>query len=861
MSGFIAASSGVPSTSTALRYQSDSRLKETAESRAFLQLDRHAEARRSRARTLDETQPEDARVSSPASSGRCPVWLVGPELAGAVERALTLACDFARLGREVHLVTRLPESDFREGASPQDNVLHIDHVRPLESYCSKLPDSLVSSAGPSVITFFLPLSARLAEKGVKHICVLPEDGATRHAVSGALEAPGEVACDLACLPDYLAGTTCQAPSSLGRRVFPATPQVLEGLMGGVTPGLPAAPHVPSVSACLIAKDEEGMIEDCLWSLVAAADETVLNDTGSEDDTARIAREFGASVFSSEWKGDFSRARNLALDRAQSDYILSIDADERLDRATAPSLKLDLVRGSEAYLVEVANESDGGVPVVISAYRMFRNSPDLRFSGRVHEQVEPRGATPRCAVRIQHLGYLKDVSSARGKRRRNMALLQASVADEDLGPVRKLYYRYQTGVELMASGDYPGALRILKEVRREAPRSAYFAPHVAWHLCEAYIRCGRFDEALRSAKDGLEAYPGFAALAEVTAWALSDQGRFAEAGELLSRSASAASSPLPLPTIEGSDTYVLHLLMARVHAGLGDETAALSEAKASLSAKPDWGPAQAFVTRHFPGQVAEVMAALSPATVRPAALELLRMGRADEALALSSSARDTGAEGEVLLSLGKLGEAVPLLLSSADPWDRDRGACLVLLGAAGQVAAAVPEARPGEALHCVLNGAPAPRGRIPQAMKLLSFLLDIRALDRFSRGLAAVSLADDPELLAGMLLYQKGFRELAAGPLEVSYRKNKGADSLAMLAVMASGRQRNAEAAGYFRELRSFRSLALDEYAAYLRSLLATGDSAAATEVLKDALFTYPQSADLKQVAARMEGLDSRKGPR
>jgi tetratricopeptide (TPR) repeat protein len=840
------------------RYLEDSRVKEIAESRIFARMDKDADDRKRRARVLDERAGQ--KLESPLAPVPVPLWVVGPELSGSLDAALDIACRLARAGDDVRLVTRLSEGDLAghgESLGRHSFPFAIEHVKPLESYASKIPDCR-RREGPSALTFFLPLSARLAEAGVKHICVLSESGEARTAC----DTPGisaEMAEYLACLPDFLAGA--KPGTSLGRRVFPASPETLGALLGVPTPPLPPAPHVPTVSACLIVKDEEGMIEECLRSLVPVADQTVINDTGSEDDTVRIASEFGAEVFRSTWEGDFSRARNLALERAKSDYILSIDADERLDPATASFLKDDLVKGSEAYHVDISNEMDSGVSVVISAYRVFQNSPRHRFTGRVHEQVEPRGPTPRSDARILHLGYLKDISSARGKRQRNMALLRASVGDEGLDPGRRLYYRYQTGVELMASGDLPGALRVLEEVHREVPRTSCFAPHASLHLCEAYLRCGRLDEAVRHARAALKAYPGFEALAELVASALCDRERFSEALELLSLLVAAARSPLPLPKIDGSDTYLLHLLKARIAAGLGDVAAALPELTASLRAKPEWGPAQTFLVRRFPARCVEVLAELSPATVRPAAVELLQAGKTDEALQLASSMGDAGAEGEVLLSLGRFEEAAPLLQESADPWDRDRGACLALLGLArtegprdagkpGSSAEVLPGPQPGEALRCVLNGTPAARGRLSEAVKALGFLLDLRSLDRFTRGLAALSRSEDPDLLAGRLLYQKGFPELAYGPLTSSYRKTRNPESLAMLASVASGRRMYREAAGYFHELRSFRALALDQYAAYLSALLATGEARTAREVLGDAVSDYPDSQELRLIASR-----------
>ena len=84
-----------------------------------------------------------------------------------------------------------------------------------------------------------------------------------------------------------------------------------------------------VTACLIVKNEEQMLGACLESVRDAVDEIVVYDTGSNDRTVQIAREAGATVVEGEWEDSFAVARNAALRHATGEWVLSIDADERL----------------------------------------------------------------------------------------------------------------------------------------------------------------------------------------------------------------------------------------------------------------------------------------------------------------------------------------------------------------------------------------------------------------------------------------------------------------------------------------------------------------------------------------------------
>jgi glycosyltransferase involved in cell wall biosynthesis len=77
------------------------------------------------------------------------------------------------------------------------------------------------------------------------------------------------------------------------------------------------------------RDEEKFLGGCLETLVGRVDEIVIADTGSADRSRSIARAFGARIVDYPWTGDFSAARNAALDAVSADWILYIDADERL----------------------------------------------------------------------------------------------------------------------------------------------------------------------------------------------------------------------------------------------------------------------------------------------------------------------------------------------------------------------------------------------------------------------------------------------------------------------------------------------------------------------------------------------------
>ena len=87
---------------------------------------------------------------------------------------------------------------------------------------------------------------------------------------------------------------------------------------------------PSIALCVIAKNEEEYLADCLDSARPFVDEIVVVDTGSTDRTVEIARAHGARIEHFTWINDFAAARNFAIEAATKDWILMLDADERLE---------------------------------------------------------------------------------------------------------------------------------------------------------------------------------------------------------------------------------------------------------------------------------------------------------------------------------------------------------------------------------------------------------------------------------------------------------------------------------------------------------------------------------------------------
>ncbi len=255
---------------------------------------------------------------------------------------------------------------------------------------------------------------------------------------------------------------------------------LKGRSGGNASGfeLPATPASPRLSVCLIAKNEERFLDQCLKSVKDIAWEIIVVDTGSADRTIEIAKGHGAKVGRFTWCDDFAAARNAALDLARGDWVLVLDADEVLREGSVENLKREMADAAALAwripLFNIGKEDHGSCMVP----RLFRNAPALFYVGRVHEQVflsvevrrQEWGLENKMGrTELLHYGYTEEMTRDRNKIRRNLALLEKAVTEFpddanlifNLGMEKGRLNRTEEGLV-----HYREAIRILNETPSE-----------------------------------------------------------------------------------------------------------------------------------------------------------------------------------------------------------------------------------------------------------------------------------------------------------------------------------------------------------------------------------------------------------
>jgi tetratricopeptide (TPR) repeat protein len=288
----------------------------------------------------------------------------------------------------------------------------------------------------------------------------------------------------------------------------------------------------TISLCMIVRNEERNLADCLSPVAHLFDEIVIIDTGSFDATREIARQFTDKVHDFPWGDDFSAARNESLRQAGGDWIFWLDADDRVPDTEVPklaSLFSNLDRDLHAYQMTTVcrpeYECDG--PNLLTHFRLFRRDPSLSWKGRVHEQLHPPpnklGYETRLHhARIEHVGYAAGGSNLK-KAQRDVRLLRMDYAADPDDPSTL----FHLGLACARIGKLVDALKYLQTLETKDLSGMSWRSRLYELLSDFSQKTGRLDEAVRFAEKGLAAFPDDISLLHARATALFELDRYDE----------------------------------------------------------------------------------------------------------------------------------------------------------------------------------------------------------------------------------------------------------------------------------------------------------------------------------------------
>jgi len=208
----------------------------------------------------------------------------------------------------------------------------------------------------------------------------------------------------------------------------------------------------TVSLCMIVKNEEEVLERCLTSVHDLVDEINIVDTGSTDDTIKIAEKFTDRVFQFEWTGKFKDARNESFKHATQEYIFYVDADDVLlesDREKFKLLKrtLDPSIDSVSMYYNAGMDEFDNVTLQFRRNRLVKRARDFQWKGDVHNFLEVNGPIMNADIAITH----KKTAHAVG---RNLAIYEEKIKKKDHFTPRDYFYY---GNELRENGHHEKAI--------------------------------------------------------------------------------------------------------------------------------------------------------------------------------------------------------------------------------------------------------------------------------------------------------------------------------------------------------------------------------------------------------------------
>jgi tetratricopeptide (TPR) repeat protein len=600
----------------------------------------------------------------------------------------------------------------------------------------------------------------------------------------------------------------------------------------------------TISLCMIVKDEEEMLPGCLEPLRGVVDEMIVVDTGSSDRTVEIAESFGAKVVSFPWNGSFSDARNTSIEAASGDWLIYLDADEHMEAQDARHLRALLGRTWREgfYLVETnyTGGSDAGSAVTHMALRVWRNRPQYRFSGRIHEQkthtmptyLPERFETTR--IRVRHYGYLNQRIVSKDKSRRNIQLLEQEAQES-----RTPFTDYNLGSEYLVLADHAAARthldRSWEGLREQGLESVGYAPLLVSRVARARREVGDYEAAIAAVEEGLARFPDHTDLVLEAGLAARSRGDLRKAAELAGRCLEMGDAPPEYASTTGAGTFLAMTLLAEVHAALGDLAGQEQILRRSLAEHPDYiAPVLPLVELLIArGADSAEIDALVPTKVPARVLAgsaYIEGGRAPEAerwfrSALEAQPSNAAARmglSESLLAQRRYADAAEV--AAAEPADSPVAAraaeavvfASAVMGRPDDMDAAVERAAASlvdadadlyRAWAAAIRGGrlPATLGTAagPTAARLLEALLRVTETDAFTTLLGVFGLVQLPErqrreLLATMYL-RRGFLESAADEWIAVATTQPDASAMLGLAQVALARGYDQDAVDFAAE--------------------------------------------------------------
>ena len=250
---------------------------------------------------------------------------------------------------------------------------------------------------------------------------------------------------------------------------------------------------PRLTVAMIVRDAEHLLNETLNSALQICDELIVCDTGSKDSTCEMARRHRAQVIQRSWNDSFAEARNAAWESATGDWVLWLDAGERLatDQASALRSFIDSQADpARAYMMAIVVPPAAGeiAGEQVAQIRLVPNRKQIRFVGRVRETLKPSLAQAGIIIdavpwRILRSERDTDPHQKRTKAVRNLGLLEKTVAE--IGQTPDLLVAL--GEAMTTVGDTEGAIACFLKALQNGSRGSSIQREAYYGLLTALDR--------------------------------------------------------------------------------------------------------------------------------------------------------------------------------------------------------------------------------------------------------------------------------------------------------------------------------------------------------------------------------------
>ncbi|MBP2024015.1 glycosyltransferase involved in cell wall biosynthesis [Clostridium punense] len=348
-----------------------------------------------------------------------------------------------------------------------------------------------------------------------------------------------------------------------------------------------------VSLCMIVKNEEKALPQCLNSINKLVNEIIIIDTGSEDKTVEIAKSFGAKVYFFQWNDNFSEARNESLKYATKDWILILDVDDELfeedqinfKRLINSNLDKNLIYFFETHSYYGTTKDENSVTINLNP-RFFKNNEGTHYEGKIHNQLiysKEKDSLIINSIKVHHSGYLNDNIKIKNKRQRNISMLMDQIKDDP-----ENYFAYfNLGNEFAALSDEKSALNYYYKSFEGFDNLNGYSFLLILKIVIINYNLKNYEDAFKYIDIGLNYYPNFTDLYFMKALIFKDINMPTLQIKALETCIDMGEPPSTLKCFPGVGTFKAYFELGNVYLNLNDYDMSLSYYLKSLNSKTNF----------------------------------------------------------------------------------------------------------------------------------------------------------------------------------------------------------------------------------------------------------------------------------